>query len=297
MTLGYIGLGKMGMNMTLRLLEKGHNVVVFDKDEQAVARVVDVGAKGAKSLHEVVEQLQGPRIIWLMVPHEVVDEVLEELTPFLSAGDMIIDGGNSFYKDSMRRAQDMRAKGIAFIDAGISGGPKGARDGACVMVGGEKEDTAKVEELFRDIAASDAYAHVGPAGAGHFVKMAHNGIEYGMMQALAEGFAILKNAPFPLDLRQIADLYNHRSVIESRLVGWLHDGLRDVGQEMEKISGSVGHTGEGEWTARTAKELGVPAPIIEGAFEFRKQSAQNPSYIGKVLSLLRNQFGGHAKHG
>ena len=283
----------MGYAMVLRLREKGHDLVVFDMDEQAVARAVGAGAKGAKSMEEVTQQLHAPRVVWLMVPHEVVDKVLTNLTPFLSVGDMIIDGGNSFYKDSVRRAQELKEKGIVFLDAGISGGPKGAREGACVMVGGEKEDVAKIEPLFRDIAAPDAYAHVGPTGAGHFVKMVHNGIEYGMMQALAEGFAILKEAPFSLDLGQIAELYNHRSVIESRLVGWLHDGLKEEGQELKEISGSVGHTGEGEWTIKTAEELGISAPIIKGAFEFRKRSAQNPSYTGKILSLLRNQFGGH----
>ena len=293
MKLGYIGLGKMGQGMVERLLEKRHNLVVFDTDEKLAERETWKGAVLARSTWNLVEMVERPRLIWLMVPHVVVDDVLQDIVPLLHDGDAIIDGGNSFYKDSQRRHKELAERYIHFLDAGVSGGPQGAREGACVMVGGNEEDYKKHEHLFRDIAAERAYAYMGPAGAGHFVKMVHNGIEYGMMQSLAEGFAVLKNAPYPLNLLEVARLYNERSVIESRLVGWLKEAYEKHGEELDAISGSVGQTGEGMWTAETAKEFGIPVPVIETSVEFRKQSEANPSYIGKILSALRNTFGGH----
>lgn len=294
MQLGYIGLGKMGINMVERLLEKGHEVVAFDVNKEARKQAELAGAKTVDSIESLPASLEPPRLIWLMVPHKIVDKVLEELTANLQKGDTIIDGGNSFYKDSMRRAKEITAKGIRFLDVGVSGGPGGARSGACLMVGGEKDDYERLKLLFRDLATEHGYGYMGKAGAGHFVKMVHNGIEYGMMQSLAEGFAIMKNSEFDLDLTKIADLYNHGSVVESQLVEWLKDGFEQYGENLEEVSGSVGHTGEGEWTAKTAEELGVSAPIIKGAFDFRVESAKNPSYIGKILSALRNQFGKHS---
>lgn len=293
MKIGYIGLGKMGLNMVERMAERGYSVSVFDVAEEARKKASSLGAETARSLKELLALLEPPRLLWLMVPHSVVDDVLSELIPILANGDTIIDGGNSYFKDTIRRGKEITSKGIGFLDAGVSGGPSGARNGACIMVGGKKEDYEKFEALFRDLSVDHGYAYVGGYGAGHFVKMVHNGIEYGMMQALAEGFHILKQSDFDLPLVKIADLYNHGSVIESRLAGWLKDGYEAYGENLDEISGTVGHTGEGEWTAKTADELGVPAPIIKGAFQFRIDSEKSPSYAGKVLSTLRNMFGGH----
>jgi 6-phosphogluconate dehydrogenase len=293
MKLGYIGLGKMGFNMVERLLEKGHQVVAFNRSPGPVQKIAERGAEAAESVRSVAAALAPPRLVWIMVPHQAVDAVLNELVPFLGKGDTVIDGGNSPYKESIRRSRELEALGIDFLDAGVSGGPSGARNGACIMVGGRKEIFERHENLFRDLSTEKGYRHMGKSGAGHFVKMVHNGIEYGMMQALAEGFAIMKASGFDLDLAKTADLYNHKSVIESRLVGWLKNAYEQHGRELTGVSGSAAQSGEAMWTVEAAKELGVPAPIIEGALEFRLQSRKNPSYTGKIISALRNQFGGH----
>jgi len=294
MTIGYIGLGKMGLNMVTRLAKKGHRIVAFDVDAGARAKARRAGAQTTDSIGELIDILPAPRLVWVMVPHGVVDAVLDEVLEYTRAGDTIIDGGNSFYEDTVRRAKKVQKAKIHFLDAGVSGGPGGALNGACVMVGGEARDFTKLEKLFRDISAGkDYYLHVGKHGAGHFVKMVHNGIEYGMMQALAEGFEVLKKSSYRLPLKNIANLYNHGSVVESHLVQWLEGAYKEYGEDLKKISGSVGHTGEGEWTVKTAKKLGVPVPVIEDAFIFRMNSKKKPSYTGKVLSALRNQFGGH----
>ncbi|MEW6002504.1 MAG: phosphogluconate dehydrogenase (NAD(+)-dependent, decarboxylating) [Nitrospirota bacterium] len=293
MKIGYIGLGKMGFNMVTRLLEKGHRVVAFDKNEEPLKKISRLGAETAGSLEFLVSVLATPRLILLMVPYHAVDAVLEELLPYLQKGDTVIDGGNSHYKESRRRAGDMEEREIDFLDMGVSGGPGGARRGACIMIGGKREIFEKYEDLFKDLSAKKGYAYMGRSGAGHFVKMVHNGIEYGMMQALAEGFSLMKSSPFDLDLIKIAEVYNRRSVIESRLVGWLKKAFEQYGVDLKEISGSVSHSGEGEWTIETAKELGIPVPIFEGALNFRIESQHNPSYTGQILSVLRNQFGGH----
>ena len=284
----------MGLNMVERLLEKDYEIVAHDPSKEARDQAKKVGAEVKTSLKEVVDALEEPKIVWLMVPHNVVDTVLSELLPMLKAGDTIIDGGNSNFKQSIARAKLVEEKGLYFLDAGVSGGPAGARNGACVMVGGREETFKENEELFSDIAAPKAYGYFGQAGAGHFVKMVHNGIEYGMMQAIGEGFEIMKKSDFDLDMGKIADLYNHRSVIESRLVGWLKDAYAEYGPELDEISGQVSHSGEGLWTVETAKEMGIPTPIIEGSLKFREESQDNPSYTGQVVSALREQFGGHA---
>jgi 6-phosphogluconate dehydrogenase len=193
----------------------------------------------------------------------------------------------------MRRARELEEKGIHFLDVGVSGGPRVARNGACIMVGGRKEIFKRFKSLFRDLSVRGGYGYMGKPGAGHFVKMVHNGIEYGMMQALAEGFAVMKDSPFDLDLNKVAEIYNHRSVIESRLVDWLKKAFEQYGEDLNEISGSVSHSGEGVWTVEAAKEFGIPIPIIEGALNFRIESQNNPTYTGKILSALRNQFGGH----
>ncbi|NOZ26051.1 MAG: decarboxylating 6-phosphogluconate dehydrogenase [Nitrospirae bacterium] len=291
--LGYIGLGKMGKNMVLRLLEHGWDVTAYDPVAENVAEVERRGAEAAASLQELVEKTETPRLLWLMVPHQGVDDVLRTLTPLLDAGDTVIDGGNSNYKESMRRAGELREIGVGFLDAGVSGGPGGAREGACVMIGGERGLFEKHEALFRDIAAPDAYGYMGRSGAGHFVKMVHNGIEYGMMQAIAEGFTVIRESGFDIDLREVCRVYNHRSVIESRLTQWLQKAFEEYGTDLDEISGSVSHSGEGLWTVETAKELGVSVPVIEESLKFRENSWKNPSYTGRILSALRNQFGGH----
>ncbi len=294
MLLGYIGLGKMGLNMAERLLEKGHQVAAFDRNTDAVAAIGTKGARTAGSLADLAASLPAPRLLWLMVPHQVVDAVLDELMPLLAPGDTVIDGGNSLYTDSQRRERMLSEKGIDFLDVGTSGGPRGAREGACLMIGGKKATYERLEPLFRDLAADHAYAYLGPTGAGHFVKMVHNGIEYGMMQALAEGFAVMRASSFGLDLTKAAEVYNHRSVIESRLVGWLVSAYEQYGPDLAGVSGSAAQSGEGMWTVNAAKELGMPVPVIEAALAFRLASQKAPSYTGQVVSALRNQFGGHA---
>jgi len=234
-----------------------------------------------------------PRLVWIMVPYQAVDEVLKELTPLLAPGDVVVDGGNSPYRKSIRRAKELEARGIDFLDVGVSGGPAGARNGACIMVGGKKEVFQRFETVFRDLSVPDGYGYMGWTGAGHFVKMVHNGIEYGMMQALAEGFAIMKASDFGLDLTQITDLYNHKSVIESRLVGWLQSAFVQYGEDLKDIAGSAAQSGEGMWTVEAGKELGIPTPVIQAALDFRIQSQKNPSYTGRLISAMRNQFGGH----
>jgi len=294
MQIGYIGLGKMGRNMVERLAEKGHDVFAYDVSEEARELAEQSGAKTFDFIEGLIESLEVTRIVWLMVPHGVVDEVLEGLLGKLSEGDTVIDGGNSFYKDSMRRARKLKEHGVKFLDVGVSGGPNGARSGSCLMVGGDRKDYDNLEPLFRDLALLEGFRYMGRHGAGHFVKMIHNGIEYGIMQAIAEGFSVMEHSEFDLDLNNIAGLYNHGSVVESRLVGWLRDAFEEFGQEMEGVAGSVARSGEGDWTVSTAKELGIPVKIIEESLKFRIDSENKPSYTGKLLSAMRNQFGGHS---
>ncbi|MBU4299470.1 decarboxylating 6-phosphogluconate dehydrogenase [Patescibacteria group bacterium] len=308
--IGLIGLGKMGKGITERLLERNWQIVVYDKDERARQVFIskffkfrnkekETGKKGATEallINDLVEKLSPPRLIWVMVPHKVVDEVLfneKGLVNFLEKGDIVIDGGNSFFKDSIERAKKLGEKEIEFVDVGVSGGPKGAREGACLMIGGKKEIFTELKPLFRDLATKDGFQFFEGAGAGHFVKMVHNGIEYGMMQAIAEGFNLMKKSNYELDLEKVAEIYNHGSVIESRLIGWLKTALKERGQDLKEVSGAVAHTGEGEWTVKTAKEFKVPVEIIKKSLKFRIESQKNPSYTGKILSALREQFGGH----
>lgn len=293
MKLGYIGLGKMGANMVERFLEKGHEVVAYDRNAEAVKAAKNKGAQTSDSLAVLIAALPLPRLVWIMVPYQAVDEVLKELTTLLAPGDVVVDGGNSPYKESIRRAKELEAKGIDFLDVGVSGGPAGARNGACIMVGGRKEVFQKFETVFRDLSVPDGYGYMGRTGAGHFVKMVHNGIEYGMMQALAEGFAIMKASDFGFDLTKITDVYNHKSVIESRLVGWLQSAFVQYGDDLRDITGSDAQSGEGMWTVEAGKDLGIPTPIIQAALDFRIRSQKDPSYTGKLISAMRNQFGGH----
>ncbi len=293
-----VGLGKMGAGLALNLLENSWKVVGYNRHMEATDELAKQGIIPSYSLEEMVQKLSGPRVVWLMVPAgKPVDDILfgkNGVIRFLKKGDIIIDGGNSFYKDTIKRAQKVKKFGIHFFDVGVSGGPSGARNGACLMIGGEKKVFEILEPLFRDISLPEAYQFFPGTGAGHFTKMIHNGIEYGMMQALAEGFAILNKSSYKINLEDAARIYNNGSVIESRLTNWLVNGFVEQGQELKNISGTVGHTGEGEWTVKTGKSLKVPTPVIEDSFQFRVQSEKHPSYTGKILSLLRNQFGQHA---
>lgn len=291
----YIGLGKMGQNMVLRLKEKGWGIYAYDIDEKNRNFVKEKGINVFDSLNSLfLAYKNNPKLIWFMVPHTVVDEVLNEILDFLTDADVVVDGGNSNYEKSIKRAKELAKRNINFIDAGISGGPYGARNGACVMIGGEKNIFENYEELFSDISYdSRAYAYLGKSGAGHFAKMVHNGIEYGMMQAIAEGFTVLKKSEFNFDLHKVAWLYNQRSVIESRLIGWLESAFERYGEDLKEISGSVAASGEGRWTVETAKKMGLNVPVIEDSLLFREESQKKPSYTGRILSALRNQFGGH----
>jgi 6-phosphogluconate dehydrogenase len=297
MQIGYFGLGKMGFNMVLRLLEKDHKVVACNRSPEPIKELGEAGANTAFSCAELAKNLRPPRTVWIMVPAgKPVDEVIFEegdLINLLEKGDTVIDGGNSFYKDTVRRYKKLKERGINFLDAGVSGGPGGARNGASIMVGGEPEIYKKYERLFKNLSVEDGYGHMGSSGAGHFVKMVHNGIEYGMMQAIGEGFEVMKRAPFKLDLKKIAEVYSHGTVIESSLINWLKSAYEQYGDNLEEISGSINQSGEGKWTSETAKELGIPALIIDGSVKFRTDSQKNPSYTGQVVSALRNQFGGH----
>lgn len=284
----------MGKGMALLMQEKGHEVFCFNRGEDGRKVAREEGLQVFDSLEETFKQVESPRLVFVMVSHQGVDEVLEELKSYLKEGDTVIDGGNCFYKDSMRRASEMRKIGVNFLDAGVSGGPYGARNGACLMIGGEKSVFQKYEKLFIDISANgNSYKLLGSHGAGHFAKMIHNGIEYGMMQSIAEGFNILKNSDFNYSLIDIADLYQKRSVVESRLVEWLKSGFEKFGENLDGISGEVSASGEGEWTVNTAREKDLPVPAIQTSLYFRTMSQGNPSFVGKLLSTMRTMFGGH----
>lgn len=295
--IGIVGLGKMGGNVARRLKGKGWKVWGYNKEQETTDHLSKEGVTPAYSLRELISGLTVPRLIWLMVPAgKPVDEVLfgkNGLSQFLSAGDIVIDAGNSFYKDAIRRFEELKKKNIHFIDVGMSGGPSGALQGASLMIGGSRELYERLEPLFAELSVINGYQFFEGVGAGHFVKMIHNGIEYGMMQAIAEGFTILRSAPYKLTLTDVARVYNHGTVIESRLLEWLRSGLTIHGEDLSPVSGTVRHTGEGEWTVQVAREQKLTAAVIETALQFRKDSERNPSYTGKILTALRNQFGGH----
>lgn len=306
MEIGYVGLGRMGKNMVLHLLEQRIEVVAWNRSEGPREEVAKAGALVVGNIEELVGKLETPRVIWLMLPAgQVTDEYIDKLLPLLQPGDILIDGGNSFYKDSLKRAEKLQKSGIHFMDIGTSGGPNGARSGACLMIGGEIEDFQKVEELCKAVAAPGAYQHLGPTGAGHFAKMVHNGIEYGMMESIGEGLAILKNSPYQYDFTQLLDLYNHRSVVESRLIGWAMSAFQEDPNLSETSSvigsGGAGKTrtkAEADWTVEIAKEMGIDVPAMEAAIKVRSESADIPAnspkgFRNKVISAMRGQFGGH----
>ncbi len=299
-----IGLGKMGKGLAEQLLEKNWEVFGMNRSQEVVQELSTRGLKPVQSLDDIIEQVPAPRVIWLMLPAgAVVDEYLfgapgttgEGLVSKLSAGDMIIDGGNSYFEETKQRGEKVEAAGtgVKFMDVGVSGGPGGARNGACCMVGGSDEAFEYCKDVFEAVSLPGGFAHFTGIGAGHFVKMVHNGIEYGMMQAIGEGFAVMKESDYSLDLQEVARIYQAGSVIESRLVGWTGQAFKDWGVGLENISGEVSASCEVLCTVQTAKKMGLDVPVIEESLRFRERSQGNPSYTGKAVSAQRGQFGGH----
>jgi 6-phosphogluconate dehydrogenase len=297
MELGMIGLGKMGSYMVERLVRGGHRVVGFDRDAAPIQHVVEKGAVGADSIEKMVGQLNAPRTIWLMVPAGApVDQTIDLLTPLLAAGDTIIDGGNSYYKDSVRRADSLAQKKLNFVDCGTSGGVWGLQEGYSMMVGGDADVVKRLSPIFQTLAPGPdkGWGRVGPAGSGHFVKMVHNGIEYGIMQAYAEGFDLLGHKKeFELDLLQISKIWQFGSVIRSWLLDLTVDAL-SKNPKLEGIGAYVSDSGEGRWTVIEGVNLGIPLPVIAGALDARFRSQDTEPFANKLLAMMRNEFGGHA---
>jgi 6-phosphogluconate dehydrogenase len=285
MKLGMVGLGRMGAGMTERLRGAGHEIATYDPNVESTA----------DSLVELVRQLERPRAVWLMIPAgEITEQAFQELKGFLGDGDTIVDGGNSYFRDSQRRAGEASERRLHFVDVGVSGGIWGLREGFCLMAGGEREPVERLEPIFQALAPPGGYAHVGPSGAGHFVKMVHNGIEYGLMQAYAEGFDIMQGSEFDLDLAQISAIWQHGSVVRSWLLELLHVALEQHGGDLADVAGYVEDSGEGRWTIAEAIAENVPAPVITAALYARFASREDESFAAKVSAALREQFGGHA---
>jgi 6-phosphogluconate dehydrogenase len=294
MKIGLVGLGKMGFNLALNIKDKGHDVVAYDINADALQAIQSHGVKTVTSLKDLAESLESKRVIWLMIPAgELVDYTIDTLTPFLSVGDIIIDGGNSNYKDSVRRSKELEALQLNYLDCGTSGGTEGARHGVCAMIGGNRFAFNHCEALFRDIAVPDGYLYCGPSGSGHFVKMIHNGIEYGMMQSIAEGFEVMEKSEFGLNLEKVAKVWNHGSVVRSWLMELTENALRkDPG--LHSIKGVMHSSGEGKWTLETALEKQIATPVIALSLLMRYRSQQDDTFSGKIVAALRNEFGGHA---
>ena len=294
MKIGMVGLGRMGANMTLRLTQHGHEVVAWDRSDESVKKVASEGADGAGSLEDLVKALEPPRAVWLMLPSgDPTELTIKTLEDVLEKGDVIIDGGNSNFHFAMADAERLEGKGIDFIDAGVSGGVWGLKEGYCLMVGGKPEPVKRLEPIFKALAPENGYAHVGPVGAGHFVKMVHNGIEYGLLQAYAEGFALMHKADeFDLDLHQIAEIWRYGSVVRSWLLDLAALALGNQ-EEFGKIRGFVEDSGEGRWTIKAAIDEAVPANVLTAALYERFSSRGQADYADKLLSAMRYEFGGH----
>lgn len=295
MKIGFVGLGKMGMNMVERLLGDGHEIVAYARSAETVQKAEAKGATGARSLKEIVDKLQSPKIIWLMVPSgKATEETIHTCSTLMHEGDILIDGGNSNFRHTVRRAGELQKNKISLLDVGTSGGIWGLKEGYCMMIGGDRAVFEKVEPVLKSLAPPNGFAYVGPNGAGHFVKMVHNGIEYALLQGYAEGFEILKtNKDFHLDLHGIASLWNHGSVIRSWLLELAENAFeKDPG--LDSIRGYVEDSGEGRWTVAEAIEKSVPAPVITLSLLERFRSRQDESFSAKVIAALRNEFGGHA---
>ena len=294
MQLGFVGLGRMGLNMVTRLARGGHQVVAFDRSPETVGRAEGVGAQGTASLETLVSALSAPRAIWIMVPAgDPTESTVAALANILSPGDVVIDGGNTNFHDDVRRAAMLADRKIHYVDAGTSGGIWGLSEGYCLMVGGETDVCERLEPVFRTLAPEHGYLHVGPHGSGHYVKMIHNGIEYGLMQAYAEGFELLHQSDYKIDVAAVAELWRHGSVVRS----WLLDlAARALTQDpdLSSLDAYVEDSGEGRWTVKEAIDCGVPLPAITAALFTRYGSRQDNPFAGRFLAALRNQFGGHA---
>lgn len=294
MELGFIGLGKMGMNMVTRLRRDQHRVVVYDRSSDLIKQAEGQGAIGSSALADLVSKLSAPRAVWVMVPSGApTEETIQAVAALLQPGDTIVDGGNTRFHDDVRRAAELKKKGIHYVDAGTSGGIWGLKVGYCLMVGGEDAAVKRLEPVFKTLAPENGWAHVGAAGAGHYVKMVHNGIEYSMMQGYAEGFELMSKSEYKLDLARVADLWMHGSVVRSWLLELAAGALKDD-QKLEKLKGYVQDSGEGRWMIADAIEKDVPVPTLTTALFTRFRSRQDESFAEKMLAALRNAFGGHS---
>ncbi|MTW86769.1 decarboxylating 6-phosphogluconate dehydrogenase [Virgibacillus dakarensis] len=293
MKLGMVGLGKMGLNLALNLAGHGHEIVGYDTNSTAADNIEQRNFQFQGSLEKLVKVLPSPKKIWLMVPAgDITESVINQLTPLLNAGDILIDGGNSNYKDTLRRGKLLQEKGIFFFDCGTSGGTDGARQGACTMIGGDAEKFPEIEQLFKDVSIENGYLYTGKSGSGHFLKMVHNGIEYGMMQSIAEGFEILNKSDFDYDYQKIANVWNHGSVIRSWLMELMeHAFSKDA--KLADLRGVMNSSGEGKWTVESALDFQVAAPVIALSLMMRYRSQEDDTFSGKVVAALRNEFGGH----
>jgi 6-phosphogluconate dehydrogenase len=294
---GVVGLGRMGGSLVRNMHKAGLHAVVYDLNPESVAELIAEGATGVADLPGLAAALPSPRVIWMMVPAgPAVDSIIQQLRPHLSVGDVVIDGGNSFYRDSVRRGEELKALGVHYLDCGSSGGQEGALNGLCLMVGGERAAFELAEPLFRSIAQPGGYEYVGPSGAGHFVKMVHNAIEYGMLQAIGEGFELLDAGPYALDLPKVAQLWNHGSVVRSWLMELTARAL-EKDPHLEAISGSIGGGSTGSWAVEEAWKAGVPMPAIATSYMMRLRSRQEDTFSGKVIAALRWEFGRHEVKG
>jgi 6-phosphogluconate dehydrogenase len=294
MELGFIGLGKMGMNMVTRLRRDQHRVVVYDRSNELIKQAEGLGCIGSSSLTDLVGKLSAPRAVWIMVPSGTpTEETIQAVAALLQPGDTIVDGGNTRFHDDVRRAAELKKKGIHYVDAGTSGGIWGLKVGYCLMIGGEDAAVTRLEPVFKTLAPENGWAHVGAVGAGHYVKMVHNGIEYSMMQGYAEGFELMSKSEYKLDLARVADLWMHGSVVRSWLLELAAGALKDD-QKLEKLKGYVQDSGEGRWMIADAIEKDVPVPTLTTALFTRFRSRQEESFAEKMLAALRNAFGGHA---
>ncbi len=294
MKIGFIGLGKMGYYMVRQLRARGHEVVVFNRSPESVQKISrEHGAIPASSYEDLVKQLDAPRILWMMIPHPAVDATIGTLVPLLDAGDLLIDGGNSNYRETIRRAGELKAAGIHYLDVGVSGGLAAAETGYCMMAGGADEQFRRIEPAVRDMCVPGGYGHFGPNGAGHYVKMVHNAIEYGMMQAIGEGLDLIQNGPFPeTDQVRLTDVWNNGSIIRSFLMEMTHLGLKHH-PGLADVDGYVPNSGEGKWAVEDAKAYGVSMPVIEQSFRVRLDSDKIKTYATKAVAVMRDEFGGH----
>ncbi|WP_162163959.1 phosphogluconate dehydrogenase (NAD(+)-dependent, decarboxylating) [Acholeplasma hippikon] len=294
MKIHLIGLGKMGANLALNMKDHGHEVLGFDLDPKAREVLTKEGIETFDDLKKLLTRKNNERlVVWLLVPNQIVDTVIEQVLPFLAPKDIVIDGGNSNYKKSLLRYEKLKEKEIEFVDLGTSGGTYGARNGACLMVGGTKEAFDYLENVYRDIAIENGYGFMGGPGSGHFVKMVHNGIEYGMMQAIGEGFELLEKSPFNVDYEKLSEVWNNGSIIESALIGYIGNAFKKDAK-LEEISGRVDDSGEGKWMIEEALDFGVSMPVISASLFTRFKSRDENMFAEKVVAAMRREFGGHA---